>query len=157
MTGAGWYPAAWIDLAGLDETMSPSDPRRVTKPVAAYYDGASRRFSFDDDGRIVGIHPVDQGVALALLVAYGRMTSAPTAGNKVRRIRFAGGPRLETEVQTYCREAVQRWVDAGDIRELSIVVKIPIPGSLIVEYSYVRLKDSGNRKSGVTGTVKLGA
>jgi hypothetical protein len=156
MSGAGWDLAAYFDLGGLDASASLSDPRRVTKPVAARFDGASRAFLFDDDGRLLAEHPVDQGVALALLTEYGRMTAAPGSGTRIKTITYAGGPRLEEQVKAYCREAVKRWTDAGDIREESITVTVPARGSLSVVYAYVRLKDSGDRRRGVPGRVRVG-
>lgn len=156
MSGAGWDLAAYFDLGGLDASASASDPRRVTKPVAARFDGATRTFVFDDDGRMLAEHPVDQGVALALLTAFGKMTAAPGSGTRIKTITYAGGPRLDEQVRTYCREAVQRWTDAGDIREDSITVTVPRYGALSVVYAYTRLKDSGDRRRGVPGSVRLG-
>jgi hypothetical protein len=156
MSGAGYYPAAYFDAAGVNASSSLSDPRRVTHPVAARFDGATRTFPLDDDGRVLASHPVDQAVALALLVEYGKMTAAPNSGTRIKKIKYAGGSRLEEEVRTYCREAVKRFTDAGDIREVSIKVDVPAAGRLNVEYNYVRLKDSGDRRRGVPGSVRMG-
>lgn len=156
MSGAGFDVAAFFDLGGEDASASLGDPRRVTKPVAARFDGATRSFLRDDDGRQLATHPVDQGVALALLTEYGKMTAAPGSGTRIKTIKYAGGPRLVSEVESYCREAVKRWIDAGDIREVSIVVTVPRRGSLAVEYNYDRLKDAGDRRRGVRGQVALG-
>jgi hypothetical protein len=156
MSGAGFYPAAYFDLAGEDDSASPSDPRRVTKPIAAKFDGLTRTFPFDDDGRVEAVHPVDQGVALALLTEWRKLTAAPGSGSKIKSIQYAGGPRLIEEVKAFCREAVKRWTDAGDIRELAIDVTVPAYGRISVVYSYARLKDSGDRRRGVPGSVRLG-
>ena len=156
MSGAGWDLAAYFDLGGLDSSASASDARRVTKPVAARYDGATKAFPLDDDGRVYAEHPVDQGVALALLTLFGKMTAAPGSGTRIKTITYAGGPRLVEQVKAFCREAVKRWTDAGDIREDSITVTIPATGALSVIYAYTRLKDSGDRRRGVPGVVRMG-
>lgn len=156
MTGAGLDAAAYFDLAGEGITASLSDPRRVTKPVAARFDGATRTFPFDDDGRVLAVHPVDQGVALALLTEFGRMTAAPGSGVRLKTLTYAGGERLVEQVKAFCREAVKRWVDAGDIREERIDVALPGFGRIEIVYSYTRLKDSGDRRRGVPQSVRVG-
>lgn len=156
MTGAGLTPAAYFDLAGEDLSAALSDPRRVTKPVAALFDGATKTFPLDDNGRVEAVHPVDQGVALALLTEYGKMTAAPGSGVKLKTITYAGGPRLVEQVKSFCRAAVKRWTDAGDIREENIGVELPGYGRINIVYSYVRLKDSGDRRKGVPQSVRVG-
>lgn len=84
--GAGQFPAG-EELAGEDAVPALSPPRAVTTPAAILFNGATFTFPFLVSGLLTPLDPVDQQVALALLVRFGTLASVPALGAKFRQIK----------------------------------------------------------------------
>ena len=70
LTGAGSSPAG-AEPCGEYVLPAPVAARDVTAPASLYFDGATKTFPLDANGRYRSLHPVDQAVALALLEQLG--------------------------------------------------------------------------------------
>lgn len=135
--GAGSF-AAGLGLAGLDPLPPANPPRNVSPPAALYFDGASRGFPLDAQGHYLGIHPVDQAVAVALIVSLGSLSSAPEVGAAFTSIKRVGPSTVATATD-YANRALATLVQAKKIQILGIVVTTPTRGSIVVTVSYVNL------------------
>lgn len=140
--GAGDHPAG-EGPAGFDPPAEPAPLRRAEPPRALLFDGATRDFPRDADGRYRDIHPVDQEVALALLVELGAVGPAPATGSTLRAIPHAGGPTLKADVRNRIHLALARPLAAKDIEEIAITVTTPRPGAIRVIYDYLNLRAPG--------------
>lgn len=137
--GAGTAPAGQGG-AGLNLLPALSPPRNVTPPISLRFDGATADFQLDDQGRYKSIHPVDQAVALALLVRLGTLGSVPSMGAGFRNIRKIG-PTTPNQVENMARVALARLVQAQSIKILSIQVETKRkPGSIAIAVSYTNLR-----------------
>lgn len=142
--GAGDFPAG-MGPAGFDPVVAPPPPRDAKLPSAIWFDGATRTFLFDAQGRLVPIHPVDQSVALSILVELGKLSSAPTVGSSARRATGTTEAARLADVETRMRAAVKRRVDAGDIQIVAIVVTSPVPGRTVARFRYLNLRIPGSQ------------
>lgn len=141
---AGEHLAGELDLAGEDPSSASPQPRRAALPRALLFDGATRTYLMDGDGRFLDVHPVDHEVALAVLVELGTIASSPATGSTLRRVKYLGGPTLKTEVAERLRTAVARPLQGGDIQELSITVETTTPWALFVRFEYVNKRLAGS-------------
>ncbi len=152
--GLGSYGAG-MGPAGEDPLAAASAPRSVTPPAALWFDGATRDFLLDSQGRYLGIHPVDQRAALALLIAYGTISSAPTTGNKVRRIQKIIRSTPD-QVRDYVSQCLDSLIRAGDIVVRDVQVETNrLVGSITLAVSYTNLRTS--KKAAATIRVNLNA
>ncbi|MGN6107662.1 MAG: hypothetical protein ACTHU0_21310 [Kofleriaceae bacterium] len=146
------FAAAGAAPAGAPTNLTASSPREVSTPVALYFNPTTRDFRIDDEGRYLSMHPVDQAVALAVFHALGAIPAAADVGSIVRRIQYAGGPRLVAEVTDSIRQAVVDLAKAGDVREERIEVKTGGFGGVSVLYVYTNLR---TKKTGQEVTVQI--
>ena len=86
--GAGDYDAGDTDIAGEDPIAALSAARGLIPPAALVFDGATRTFLSDDDGRLKSVHPVDQKVALAVLIQQKKLSSTPDTGSTLKEIKY---------------------------------------------------------------------
>lgn len=144
--GLGWFPAG-IGPAGYDPVVPPDAPRNVRPPAALRLDGASRDYVLDDDGFYAELHPVDQKVALALLVSRGAIAAVPGLGNKLRTIRRVSAAVAETLTRQYIREALADLIRGKSIEVESVVVDTSVAGRLLfsVAYKNLELERDNNR------------
>lgn len=137
--GAGNFPAG-AGPAGLDPLPPPSPPRDVSPPAALYFDGRTQGFPLDAQGRYVGIHPVDQAVALALIVRLGTLGAVPEQGAAFRDIRKIT-PSTGTQATDMARIALAAIVQRGDITILDIQVETRrTMGAVLIAVSYKNLR-----------------
>ena len=149
---AGEYDAG-LELAGEEVIAEASRPRRTTVPRALLFDGRTRTFLRDASGRCKDIHPVDQKVALALLIEFGKITSAPSTGNTLRELRtLIPGDALTHDIERRLREPLAEVLAAGDIREITtparssgFAILLPFRGALEVTFDYENLRIPRNR------------
>lgn len=137
--GLGWFPAG-IGPAGYDPVVPPDAPRNVRPPAALRLDGASRDFVLRPDGFYEESHPVDQKVALALVVSRGAIASVPGIGNRLRTIRRTTRVVAETLARQYIREALADLISGKSIEIESIVVDAAVPGRLLFSVVYRNLE-----------------
>lgn len=138
--GAGSSCAgAWN--AGCDPVAPPSPPRNVRPPAALYFDGATQDFPLDSEGHYEGIDPVDQAVALSLILRLGTVGSVPGIGAAFRSIRRIT-PATKTTVIAMARDAIRARVQAQDIQIRAVDVEILTrpAGAILVAVSYVNLR-----------------
>lgn len=136
--GAGNFPAGF-GPCGMDPLPPPVPPRSVTPPAALRFDGASKDFLLDAEGHYLAIHPVDQAVAIALLVGLGTVTSAPGVGAAFRQIKRIT-PSTKTQAEDMARSALAKLTRAKKIQILDIEVEVQLPqGAVRVAVSYANL------------------
>jgi hypothetical protein len=138
--GAGDYPAG-IGPAGFDPVQSPSQRLVLYAPPSLYFDLSTRSFPYDARGALVGVHPVDQEVELALGITAGSLGSAPAQGHTLRFITSPSAPDAERQVEDRVNRALARLLERGDItvRSARFVRPAP-PGRLLVAVEYVNLR-----------------
>lgn len=116
-------------------------------PYAAvpYYDGHARDTVRDQYGSVRGVHPVDQGMAMALLVRRGECKSDPTAGNTLHEVADLSGDDLESQIRSHVESAqpLARLVSEGKSRIERIDHQVA-KGKLAV-YVYYKNLDTGER------------
>lgn len=136
--GAGSFPAG-LGLCGLDPLPNPVPPRSVTFPVALQYDGQSKDFLLDANGEYLSIHPVDQAVALALILGLGTISSAPSAGAAFRQIKRITNTTPK-QAEDMVRAALRDLVNAKKISIVTINVETRMTqGSTLIDVTYVNL------------------
>ena len=145
MPGAGGSPAG-LSPAGVDPLPPPVPPRFVVPPAALWFDGATKDFLLDPStGLYVPLNPVDQQVALALLVNLGSISSATNVGAAFRSIvRIT--PSTKTEAVAFANNALVALVSRGFITISDIAVDVYALGGFAVAVSYV------NQTTGKTPT-----
>ena len=129
------------------------------------FDGATRTFLMDDNGRYRDIHPVDQKVALTLLLEFGKITSAPDIGNTLRQIRaLVPGEALTADIERRLRTPILTgMITSADIREVTtptratgFTILSPHRGALEVRFDYQNMRaPSTNPRQRGTNTVVL--
>lgn len=141
----GFLPLGFGPLGAplLDEDAAPR--ARATYPRALWFDGATRDYALDADGRYRDLHPVDQKVALALLVELGRVTSAPAIGSTIKSVA-PNAPTTPAAVEAAVRRALAPMLRAQEIRlravpgtTVGIQVESGEHGRLEVAVYYVNL------------------
>lgn len=112
---AGTWPAG-APLA-VGEALSTA-----TGPVAAMFDGATRDVPLDDDGHYLGVHPIDQAVALRCLIARSKLAAHPELGNDLLNETHNDPLRRQAVVENAlrARECLGELVEAGDIEIVRI-------------------------------------
>jgi hypothetical protein len=138
---AGTFPAG-IGPCGLDPLPDPLPARDVSPPVALRFDGATQDFPLDANGRYLSIHPVDQQVALALLIGLGTLPSVPTVGAAFRQITRITNA-TETQAANMARAALAKLVAAKEVQIVTIDVEVRLPqGSTSIAVTYLNLVTS---------------
>lgn len=142
MAGAGAYPAG-IGPAGFDPA-DETDAKAQPLPVAAFYDPALRGFPINDDGEVIGVHPVDQEVAIRTTIPKGSLKCAPNVGIDWARIRRASKATMLRDIEDEVRTTLKPLIDAGDIRLDSVTLWPEAAGRplFFVDYFNVRLGDA---------------
>jgi hypothetical protein len=141
---AGEYIAGEVDVAGEAPVADLSAPRNVAPPVALVFDGKTRTFLRNDDGFLLSIHPVDQKVALALLVERDRMSHTPNTGSTLRQIKYLDATKLETDITNRINRALNDVLKPGDIQILKLSVMQPSRWSVSVTFQYLNLREPGS-------------
>lgn len=138
--GAGQYGFG-LGPGGQDPVLAPSSPRNAKPPAALLFNGASRSFPLDANGRYGGIHPIDQKVALALILQSNTLASVPEIGNNVRGIRKIDR-RTANKVRDEVTRALADMVSNGDIQVLSIEVetRTSVTGAILFAVTYTNLR-----------------
>lgn len=148
MPGAGAYPAG-IGPAGFDDPAN-ADSRSAPLPVAAFYDPATRTFPQNDDGEAVGVHPVDQEVAIRVTIPKGSIRCAPNVGISWARLRVASSRTMQKTVDDEVKASLATLIEAGDITLYGSPLHEDAHGAPLfyVDYRNNRLQE--DRRIGVT-------
>lgn len=138
MPGAGGFPAGF-GPAGVDPLPPPTPPRRVVPPPALWFDGATKDFLLDTStGLYVPLHPVDQEVALALLINLGSISSATSVGASFRSIKRIT-PSTKTQATRAAQDALVQLVQQRLIQIDQIEIDVYTIGGFAVAVSYENL------------------
>lgn len=140
--GAGTYRAG-IGLAGANPLATVGVQSTTGPQRAAKYDPFTKTFPLDANGNFIDVHPVDQGVAMALGISVGKLRSAPTTGHGLLALPRASPSKSKSDVTAAVNEALAPWVARGDIAIVSIDSDTPNPninGTTIVAVSYHNLR-----------------
>jgi hypothetical protein len=136
--GLGDFPAG-EGLGGLDPIPLVLGPNGLTAPVALRYDGATKDFLLDANGHYLGIHPVDQQVALALICGLGTMPAAPKVGAAFRQIKRIT-PSTPKQAEDMARTALSSLVSGGLIKIVAIEVETTaLQGAVLIAVTYVNM------------------
>lgn len=137
---------------GFDDVAKPSKPPFVNRVEARRLktDGQALDFEKDAKGRTVGTHPVDQGMALSLLVRQGSIGSAPNVGNTLHEVEI-GVQSTAADVRDRVMNAypLSRYVEQQDVNIIEIAHE-ELSSGLKVAVSY------RNLRTGKTGTEYFG-
>ena len=130
---------------GEDPVEDPTLPRDVTMPEAARFDGASKDFPLDSNGRYQATTSATQGVMLSLLVReLGRL----------RGLRPVPGPGLQRAAEDAVRIALLRRVSAGQIEIKSITAKANNYGGVSLSVDFVDLTIDTDRTQTAKATIR---
>lgn len=116
-------------------------------PYAAvpYYDGTKLDTVRDQYGSMRGVHPNDQGMAMAMLVRRGQCKADPEAGNTLHEINDLSAMDLESQIRAHVDSAVplSRLVSEGKV-QIERIDRLVARGKLAVMVYYTNL-DTGER------------
>ncbi len=133
----GFYPLGFGPLGAVPPS-TPAVPVRATYPRSLWFDGATRDYTIGADGRYLDLHPVDQRVALALLVALGSITLAPALGSTITSVA-PGAPTTLAAATAAVRRALRDLLAEPAIVLRSVVVETSAHGRLEAAVTYVNL------------------
>ena len=138
-----------LALFGADLVPSAGGaPRQRTAPRALRLDGATRDYALDvSTGLYVDGDPIDQRVALALLVAKGAIASSTGVGSTLRSIRNLGVPETQILVEDAVRRALADLLVAGDVAVEKIEQESSSNGQLRVAVTYRKPRSDDARAS----------
>ncbi len=143
--GAGDYSAGLSDIAGEDPVAALSAARNLLPPLALVFDGATRTFLRDENGLLLSVHPVDQKVALALLMQQGKFASANTTGSTLREIKYLDPQKVNTDATNRVNRALDAVLKPGDIKILKLEATQPTRWSISILFEYQNLRDPNSR------------
>jgi hypothetical protein len=125
--GAG-EDEAGLGAMGEDPVEDPTLPRDVTMPEAARFDGRTKDFPLDSDGRYQATTSATQGVMLSLLV------------RELGRLRaLRPGPGLQRAAEDAVRIALLRRVAAGQVEVKSVTATANNYGGVSLSVDFVDL------------------
>lgn len=107
-----------------------SEPRPVP-PRALRLNPRTRNFDLDATGLYPDQHPTDAEVVTAMLHEEGRIASAPTTGNSLRKIPSPYGPRVDADADTRTRFALRRLTTRGAISNVGVAHQAKPQGSRV--------------------------
>jgi len=131
-------------LAGADDLVPPVEVA-LRRAAGIFFDGSTRDFPLDDDGRHVAIHPVDSAMQIALMVGLGTVGSAPDVGNDLVGNEYLEPQRLGARVSDSVRRATASLVARGDVTIEAIDHDTSLGGGLFVSVSYFNNRLPGSR------------
>jgi hypothetical protein len=120
--------------------------RRPNLAAGFWYDGATADWKLNSDGQIDGVHPVDSGMAMSVLIQQGSVKSSPTTGNTIMQIKYLGGKNLTDQVKAAVMSAnpLARLVAAGDVTITNIAHEVR-DSRLVFSVDYVNNRTGESR------------
>lgn len=145
---AGIGPAGHSSATGTDAT--PASALSAT-----LFDGASKDFVELEDGRWQATHPIDQAVALSVLVEQGTIAGAPTVGSTLRQITHVGGKGFESDVRdrVLTSNPLARLIRQGDVVVSAVLVEQTQGGGFMAALEYFNMRDQPNKKRRAEATI----
>lgn len=141
MAGDDFYPAGMGPVGDAARRGTPN----ARLPVVPSFDPLLRDVPLDANGEAVGVHPVDQEVAVCLSPK-GSFASAPDTGLDMERIAAAPANKLQAVLDDETRVALRRAIDAGDVAVLSVHIdSVHAPRAWTTHYRNLRLPGRGTQ------------
>lgn len=136
------YPAGTGPAGHEPVPPDPTRPAELAPAVA--FDPQTRTFLFDEEGEALLVHPVDQGVALALGFQVNGVAAAPGVGLDVARLKRTSPEAMQQAVLDVVRTALAPLIDAGDIAFYGAPLMPDADGRpwFFVDYANLRLPSS---------------
>lgn len=151
----GTQIAPAVDRGCLGKT-SVAVPRPITPgnrpfrgPAAMMYDGASKDWLINADGRYKSVHPVDQGVVLSVLSRQGSIKSSPTTGSTLHEVEYLGGPELASDVDDRVKRSnpLARYLKSGAVTLKRVDVESSGSRLFVVVYYVNNLVNPNDQQS----------
>lgn len=130
------YPAG-SGGAGHAPVQPPSIVGRRVRPAATRFEGATADYPLDDEGNWVAIDPVDQEVALSLLIPLGSCASAPDVGNTFREL-VPQSASLQADAEDRARRSLFRPLSRKDIALDRVAVRPNVTTGGVLVFAYYR-------------------
>ena len=143
--GAGDHIAGLTDIAGEDPVAALSAARGLIPPMALVFDGATRTFLSDENGRLKSVHPVDQKGALALLIQQKKLSSAPDTGSTLKEIKYLDPAKVVTDATNRVNRALNAVLQPGDIEIIKLEITQPSKWSISIRLDYRNLRDPNSQ------------
>lgn len=135
--GIGASPAG-AGPAGADLAAS-TDQRFAATPAALAFDGQTKDFSLDTNGRYVAAHPIDTKVFHRLRILAGSMRSAPATGNGIGG-KWIDAKTIEATIRDQIRVTLEDMITAREIEDRGLVIDLSVRGRVALEYSYFNVR-----------------
>lgn len=139
------YPLG-VGPLGHAPVAAPSTPGKRQELAVLIHPGTHDAIVLED-GSLLGVHPVDQAVSLALGIEASTVNSVPTQGHKLRQIVYAGRD-LKARVQQAVEAALRLLINRGDIALDSVTTTRTEGGFFTdIEYRNLRLTPGAQKRS----------
>jgi hypothetical protein len=128
-----------VGLVGLDAPVQSPEQALASPPLAPLYNIATRTFPASTGGLLLGVHPVDQKVALALGVLAGRLTCAPAQGTNYSSLSRLPADQIQTAATNIvnANPVIKALVRNKDITILAIRTAVFAPGNNQIGVDYM--------------------
>jgi hypothetical protein len=143
--GAANFPGGF-GRGGLDPVPEVSKATAKRPPRALLFDGLTKDYALDDEGRYLAVHPVDATVFQILRTVVGSIASAPSTGQTVGAIPFIDKKKIFAQVDDAVRVALKALVDRGSVQILAIIVEPRRFGAVAFEVRYLNLEATQDRQ-----------
>lgn len=148
MSGAG-SGVAGAGLAGGSGASSSLAASDVRPPRALYFDGASRdMLLITATGLYRSLHPVDQKMAMALVLRRGSIPVAPDLGSTFHEIRIGEEEAMTADASQRAAQAASLLIQAGDVRIASVRCYSSNTSRVRVEVNYENLALAEEERAG---------
>ena len=147
MSGAG----SGVAGAGLAGKSAPASlaPRDVRPPRALYFDGASRDMLLvTATGLYRSLHPVDQKMAMALVLRRGSIPVAPDLGSTFHEIGIGEEEAMTADAIQRASQAAALLIQVGDVRITSVRCFSSRVSRVRVEVDYLNLRLAEEERAG---------
>ncbi len=138
--GAG-QQGAGLGPAGLDPLPDVTDPPLGVPPVALLFDGETKDFPLDSQGRYRSVGIGAQKAQLALLRQFGKLPIAITQGLDMDGVVPVAGTKLSAEVNSRVRAALAQPLAAREIHIIDIQGESPVRGGIKISVRFNDLTD----------------
>lgn len=128
------------ELPAGDTSLPAQAGAAFQRPKAILFDGLTRDYVLDANGRYVAIHPVDAKVQSALMFLQGKIPSSAGTGNELDTLADFYGDQAPEEARRMVRASLTPITDARDITIISIDYEAQPQGPAVeVHYTNNRL------------------
>jgi hypothetical protein len=134
----GFYPAG-LGPAGFDAPADPSARDITRATLMPLFDVETRSVKLDENGNVLGVHPVDHEVSVQLGIALRSLPSSVSVGVDTSRARRVRRDNVNDVVEDMVRVALARLLRAKDIELVSVRAEFGV-GRVAYEVEYKNLR-----------------